>query len=108
LLALWNAGKWEKRKGYDVLLEAFWNEFSADEDVVLYIRASLDSKNTNEFEKMKEEHMNKTGKKKRKEKNGTVETEVENNNNRQDRVEFGGVFEGKTALFENAFHVSFS
>lgn len=29
--------KWEERKGWDVLLEAFFTEFSADDAVVLYI-----------------------------------------------------------------------
>jgi len=36
-----SVGKWEARKGYDLLLEAFFKGFSIADDVVLYIRSGV-------------------------------------------------------------------
>jgi len=41
--------KWEKRKGWDILLRAYLTEFSSSDDVSLFIRSNLDDKNRKEF-----------------------------------------------------------
>jgi hypothetical protein len=38
--------KWEKRKGWDILLTAYFTEFSSSDSVSLYIRSSMDNRNT--------------------------------------------------------------
>jgi glycosyltransferase involved in cell wall biosynthesis len=35
--------KWEHRKGWDILLDAFWSEFTRDDDVVLILRTYVPS-----------------------------------------------------------------
>jgi len=42
--------KWEKRKGWDVLLRAYYEEFSAKDDVTLLLRSHLDINNLAEFD----------------------------------------------------------
>eukprot|EP01116_Phalansterium_solitarium_P009089 TRINITY_DN2310_c0_g1_i2.p3 TRINITY_DN2310_c0_g1~~TRINITY_DN2310_c0_g1_i2.p3 ORF type:complete len:338 (-),score=152.50 TRINITY_DN2310_c0_g1_i2:51-1064(-) len=41
--------KWEKRKNWDGLLQAYFDEFNAADDVALHIRSSLDSRNEQEY-----------------------------------------------------------
>jgi len=41
--------KWEKRKGWDSLLEAYTSEFTAEDDVSLYIRSNMTPDNHDEF-----------------------------------------------------------
>ena len=41
--------KWEKRKGWDVLFAAFLREFTASEDVALFLRVSTDDGNKQEL-----------------------------------------------------------
>ena len=70
-------GKWEERKGsnfiqpvlfflqgWDSLLRAYFEEFSATDDVALFIRASLDGENQKAFQKLKADFLattNQTG-----------------------------------------------
>jgi len=42
--------KWEKRKGWDILLRAYLEEFSGSDNVSLVIRSHLDEKNRNDLE----------------------------------------------------------
>ncbi|KAH3756581.1 glycosyltransferase, CAZy family GT4 [Pelomyxa schiedti] len=42
--------KWEERKGWDMLLHAYMEEFAANEPVSLYIRSALDSKDLLDLE----------------------------------------------------------
>ena len=42
-------GKWEERKGWKILLEAYYTEFYGVKDVTLLIRSSLQDKNWEEF-----------------------------------------------------------
>jgi len=42
--------KWEKRKGWDILLRAYYEEFSAKDYVTLLLRSQLDNTNLAEFE----------------------------------------------------------
>jgi hypothetical protein len=53
--------KWEKRKGWDTLLNAYFEEFSAEEDVSLYVRSSLDQGNKDEYEKFVKDFLQKSG-----------------------------------------------
>eukprot|EP00727_Mastigamoeba_balamuthi_P006126 m51a1_g2132 hypothetical protein (716) ;mRNA; f:1706380-1709021 len=48
--AFLTVGKWEKRKGFDILIRAYLEEFGKDDDVSLYIRSNMDAKNIKEFE----------------------------------------------------------
>ena len=41
--------KWEKRKGWDALFAAFLREFTASEDVALFLRVSTDDGNKQEL-----------------------------------------------------------
>ena len=41
--------KWEARKGWDVLLDAYLAEFSARDDVLLVLRVSTDERNKEEL-----------------------------------------------------------
>lgn len=41
--------KWEPRKAWDILLTAYFEEFSPSEDVSLYIRSSIDNKGEREY-----------------------------------------------------------
>ena len=54
-------GKWEERKGWDLLLQAYFQEFTYDEDVALYIRASLDAVNEKAYDIIRETFINETG-----------------------------------------------
>ena len=61
-LRAWNATfrilsifKWEHRKGWDVLLRAYWRAFSARDNVCLYLRTKMDAANTREFERLRED-----------------------------------------------------
>jgi len=47
-----SVGKWEARKGYDILLEAFYTAFSDEDDVLLNIRAGVSEQ---DFERAKSE-----------------------------------------------------
>ncbi len=42
--------KWESRKGWNILLKAYLEEFYGERDVSLYIRANMDSKNRDEYQ----------------------------------------------------------
>ena len=50
-------GKWEIRKGYDILLDLFTKAFSKEDDVELWICASSDNGYINEEEKNQWHHM---------------------------------------------------
>ncbi|PRP84024.1 glycosyltransferase, CAZy family GT4 [Planoprotostelium fungivorum] len=41
--------KWERRKGWDVLLRGYYNAFTAQDDVSLYIRANMAPENWDEY-----------------------------------------------------------
>lgn len=47
--------KWEHRKGWDVLLRAYWRAFGARDRVCLYLRTKMDASNRREFEQLREE-----------------------------------------------------
>ncbi len=49
--------KWEKRKGWDLLLSAYFQEFSATDDVALYIVSHLDENAQKEYKKFLNETM---------------------------------------------------
>merc|ERR1712224_1160498 len=46
-------GKWEERKGYRMLLTAYFTAFSFEDDVALYVRSS--GLSPQEFDRMKQE-----------------------------------------------------
>jgi len=54
--------KWEKRKGWDVLLKTYFQEFSADDDVALYIRANMDETNKGQYDNFVKEFLTETSK----------------------------------------------
>jgi len=47
--------KWEHRKGWDVLLRAYWRAFSARDHVCLYVRSKMDASNMRDFEQLQKE-----------------------------------------------------
>jgi hypothetical protein len=55
-------GKWEERKNWDTLLQAYWEEFDSEDDVAFFLRSSLDSDNQKAFNKLKANFLNQTGK----------------------------------------------
>jgi len=50
--------KWEKRKGWDLLLRAYLEEFSSSDNISLYLRSNLDTNNLAEFESFMENTTN--------------------------------------------------
>ena len=46
--------KWEDRKGWDLLLQSYWLEFSPDEDVALYVVSRPDQANVAKYEKLRQ------------------------------------------------------
>jgi glycosyltransferase involved in cell wall biosynthesis len=56
-------GKWEKRKGWPTLIESYWNEFSSQDDVNLFIRSNMDDNNRQEFRELREKYLKANSKK---------------------------------------------
>lgn len=54
-------GTWKERKGYDILIEAWFNEFSYDDNVQLVIKTDSYKKSKSYIEKFKEERGIKQG-----------------------------------------------